>query len=124
MSGNRTNQQLTICVQRLKGKNGHTVAVVRASPKLTEYRSSSIEGRLPSKVVFHRRSSSIEGPLPSKVVFRPRSSSVKGRLPSKVVFHQKLSSVKGRHPPKVVHHQRWSSIKLYVGTVPTLCIYM
>ena len=50
----------------------------------------------------YQRSSSIEGRLPSEVVFCQRSSSVKDRFPSKVVFCQKLSSVKGRLPLKVV----------------------
>ena len=50
-----------------------------------QWRLSSIEGCLPSKVVFHRRLSSIKGHLPSKVVFQQRSSSIEGRLPSKVV---------------------------------------
>ena len=44
--------------------------------------SSSIKGRLPSKVVFRQRPSYIKGSLPSKVVFRQRLSSVKGHLPS------------------------------------------
>ena len=42
-------------------KNGHTVALVRASPKLTNYRQKT--------EVFHQRSSSIKGFLLSKVVF-------------------------------------------------------
>ena len=110
-------------------KNGHMVAIVRASPKPTKYRqksvsvwivfhwrSSSIKCCLPSKVVFHRRSSSIEGHLPSKVVFHQRSSSIKGHLPSKVVFHWRLSSINGRHPSKVVFHQKscstcWPGLK-------------
>ena len=50
-------------------------------------RSSSVKGRLLSKVVFRQRSSSVKGRLPSKVVFRQRSSSIKGCLLSKVVFH-------------------------------------
>ena len=69
-------------------------------------RSSSIKGRLPSKVVFRQRSSSVKGRLLSNVVFRQMSSSIKcrlpGRLPSKVVFFQRSSSVKGRLPSKVV----------------------
>ena len=44
-----------------------------------------MEGRLPSKVVFHQRSSSGKGHLPSKVVFRQSSSSVKG-CPFCIVF--------------------------------------
>ena len=56
-------------------------------------RSSSVAGRLPSKVVFRQRSSSVKGCLPSKVVFRQRSSSIKGCLPSKVIFRQRSSSV-------------------------------
>ena len=51
-------------------------------------RSSSIEGRLPSKVIVNQRSSSSEGRHPSKVVFHQRSSLIKGRLPSKVIFRQ------------------------------------
>ena len=61
-------------------KNGHTVAVVRASPKLC----------LPSKVVFRPRSSSIEGCLPLKVVFHRRVSFNGGRLLLKVVSAPKL----------------------------------
>ena len=53
---------------RVNQKNGHTVAVVRASPKLR-----LVKGRLPSKVVFHQRSSSIKGHLPSKFVFHINS---------------------------------------------------
>ena len=41
---------------------------------------SFIQGRLPSKVVFHPGSSSIQGHLPSKVIFYPRSSSIQGCL--------------------------------------------
>ena len=94
-------------------KNGHTVAVVRAWPKLRllskvvfRQRSSTVKGRLLSKVVFGQRSSSVKGRLPSKVVFRQRSSSVKSLLPWKVVFHQMASSAKGCLPSKVVFHQR------------------
>ena len=60
------------------------------------WRSSSIKGRLPSKVVFHQSSSSINGCMPSKVVFYQRC------LPSKVVFHPRSSSIKGCLPSKVV----------------------
>ena len=52
------------------------------------------------KVIYYttyQRSSSIEGHLPSKVVFCQRSYSVKCRLPSKVVFRQRLSSAKGNN---------------------------
>ena len=63
-------------------------------------RSSSIEGCIPSKVVFRQRSSSIKDCLPLKVIFRQRLSSIKSRIPLKVVFCQKLSSVKGRLPPR------------------------
>ena len=73
----------------------------------TPYRkSSSIEGRLPLKVVFPRRSSSVGGRLPLKVVFHQRSSSIEGLLPSKVVFHQRSSSVNGR-PPSVITIPLW-----------------
>ena len=64
---------------RSKLKNGHTVAVVRASPKLTDYRQKA--------VVFHQRSSFIKSCLPSKVVFHKKLSFIKGPLQSKVVFH-------------------------------------
>merc|ERR1711942_308459 len=73
-------------------------------------RSSSIKGRL------FQSSSSINSRLPSKVVFHPKSSSINGRLPSKGVFHQKVSSVKGQLPSKVVFHQRSSSTK---GRLPS-----
>ena len=43
--------------------------------------------------MFWEQSSSIEGYLPSTVVFHQRSSSVKGRLPSKVVFLQRTNCV-------------------------------
>ena len=69
-----------LCMHQIV-KNGHTVAVVRASPKLTDYRQKM--------VVFHQRSSSIIGRLPSRVVFHQRLSSIKGRLISKAVFHKK-----------------------------------
>ena len=83
-------------------KNGHTVAVVIASPKL----------RLLSKVVFRQRLSSVKGRLLSKVVvFLQRSYCVKGCLPSKLVFHQRSSSIKGRFPSMFVFHinslQKW-----------------
>ena len=72
-------------------------------------RLSSINDRLPSKVILHQRSSSI------KVIFHQRSSSVKGRLPSLVLFHQRSPFIKGRlkgHlPSEVIFHQRLSSIK-------------
>ena len=80
------------------GKNDHTVAVVRASPKITDYRQK--------KVVFHQRSSSIKGHLLSKVIFYQRPPSIKGCLSFKVVFHQKSSSVKGPLASKVIFHQR------------------
>ena len=89
-----------VCCLKVYKKIGHTVAVVRAS---------SIEGRLPSNVVFHQMSSSIEGRLPSKVVFLPRSSSIEGCLPSKVVFHRRSSFIKGCLSSKVVFHRRVSS---------------
>ena len=50
---------------------------------------SSIEGCLPSKVVFHQRSSSLKGCLLSKVVIRQGSSSIKGCLPAKVLFYKR-----------------------------------
>ena len=53
---------------------------------------------LPTKFQTPRIISSINGLLPSKVVFHQRSSSIKGRLPSKAVFHQRLSSIKNRFP--------------------------
>ena len=68
-------------------KNGHTVAVVRASPKLTNYRQKM--------VVIHQRVSSIKGHLPSKGVFHQRSSSIKRHLPAKVFFHLRVPSIKG-----------------------------
>ena len=95
-------------MKRNLNKNGHTVAVVRASPKHAEYRQKH---HLPSMVVFHRRSSSIEGCLPSKVVFHRRSSSIKGCFPSKFVFRQRVSSIKGRLPSNVIFRQRSSSVK-------------
>ena len=47
-------------------------------------RSSSNEGLLSSKAVFHRRPYFIEGRLPSKVVLHQRSSFIEGCLPLKV----------------------------------------
>ena len=46
------------------------------------WRLSSIEGRLPSKVVFSKMSSSVKGCLPPKVILPQRSSSIKSGLPS------------------------------------------
>ena len=46
-----------------------------------------IEGCLPLKVIFHQRSSSNQGRLPSKVSFH------QGHLPLKVVFHRCSSSI-------------------------------
>ena len=40
-----------------------------------------------------------------------------------IKIRQRLSSAKDRPPSKVVFQQKWSSIKLYVGTVPTLCVF-
>ena len=100
----RISSELTI-----RNKNGHTVAVVRASPKL----------RLPSKVVFRQSSSSAEGCLPSKVVFHQRLSFIEGHLPSKVVFHKKLSSIKDCLQFMVVFHYVSTTLML----MPTLqCI--
>ena len=50
--------------------------------------TSSIKG------VLHQRLSSINGHLPSKVVFYLRSSSIKVRLPSMVFFQQRSSFIK------------------------------
>ena len=73
------------------------------APYFTPYqRSYSIEGHLPSKVVFRQSLSSVKFCLPSNVVFCQRSSSVKGRLPSMVVFRKRSSSVKGCLLSKVV----------------------
>ena len=58
-----------------------------------QQRSSSTEGRLPPKVIFHQRASSTEGGLPPKVIFHLRSSSTKGCLPPKVIFLQRSSSI-------------------------------
>ena len=55
------------------------------------------------EVAFHQRSSTIKGRLPSKVLFCQRSSTVKGRLPSKIVFRQRYSSVKGRLPSETIN---------------------
>merc|ERR1712055_1233786 len=62
-------------------------------------RSSSIEGCIPSKVVFRQRSSSVKSCLPSSL------SSIKGCLLSKVVFYQRSSSIKGHLWSKVVFGQ-------------------
>ena len=45
--------------------------------------SSSIQGRLPSKVAIHSRSSFTQGCFSSKVVLHPRSSSIQVCLPQK-----------------------------------------
>ena len=66
-------------------------------------KSSSIDGSLPSMVVFNRRSSSIKSRLPLEVLFHQRVPPIKGRLLSKVVFYQ------GCLPQKVVFHQRFPS---------------
>ena len=58
----------------------HFFQVIYNTPYL---RSSSIKGRLPSKVIFRHRLSFV------KVVLRQRSFFVKGLLLSKVVFHQR-----------------------------------
>ena len=56
---------------------------------------SSIEGYIPSKVVFHQRQFylNLEGSLPSKVVFQERLSFVKCPLLLKVIFHQRSFSI-------------------------------
>ena len=83
-------------------------------------RSSSIEGHLLSKVIYHQRLSSVKGRLSSKVVIRQRSSYVEGHLPSKVVFCQRSSFVKGCLPLKVVLRQMSSSIK---GRLPSKFVF-
>ena len=56
-------------------------------PKVVfQQRSSSTEGRLPLKIVFHYRSSSPKG------ILLRRASSTEGHLPLKVVFHRRLRS--------------------------------
>ena len=91
-------------------------------------RSSSIEGHLPSKVVFRHRSSSVKGRLPSRVVFCQRSSSVKGHLPSKVISHERSFSVKGHLPMTVVFRQsnliQLSRVWHSSTQPPTICIFV
>ena len=84
-----------------------------------QQRSSSTEGHLPPKVVFHQRSSSTEGRPPQKVVFHWCLSFPEGHLPPKVVFHQRSSSTEGCLPPKVVFHQRSSSTE---GCLPPMVV--
>ena len=55
------------------------------------WRLSSIEGRLSSKVFFHRSLSSIIC-LPLEFVFHQKLSPIIGRLPLKVVFPQRCGS--------------------------------
>ena len=57
--------------------------------------SSSIEGHLSLKVIFHWRLSSIEACLPLMVIFHWRLSSVEGCLPSKVLVHLRSFSFGG-----------------------------
>ena len=81
------------------------------------WRSSSIEGCPPSKVVFHQKLSSITNVFSHrrlsslKFVFHRRSSLIIGRPPSLVVFHRRSPSIKGRLPSKVNLHRRSSSIE-------------
>ena len=62
--------------------------------------------------------SSIEGCLPSKVVFHQRSSSLKGCLPSKAVFHHRLSSI--YCCSKVVFHHMSKHFEIFLGGTPIL----
>ena len=74
-------------------------------------RLSFIQDYLPSKVIFHQssilfhpRSSSIQGRLTSKV------ASIQDRRPSKVIFYPRLSSIQGCLPSRDIFHLKWSSI--------------
>ena len=93
-----------------------------------QWRSSSIEGCPPQKVVFHRRLSYNEGCLPPKVVLHQRASSTKGCPPPKVVFHWRLSFTEGCLPLKVIFPQRLSSTEsclYYLSCFPaTAYIYV
>ena len=68
-------------------------------------RSSSIEGCLPFKVIFHYMLYSIIGHLPLEVIFYWRSSSIEGCLLLEVVFHWRLSSIGGCLPLEVKHFE-------------------
>ena len=96
-------------------KNGHTVAVVRASPKLSEYRQKH-ESRLPSKVFFHQRSSSIKG------FFHQRSSSTKGCLSLKVVIHQRSSSIEGYLPLNVSYLEFLARATSLYKSLVSVCV--
>ena len=74
--------------------------------RLSSMKTSSVKGRLPSKVVFRQGSSSVKGYLQSKVVSYPRLSFDNGHLLSKIVFRQRSSSVNSRLPSMVVFRQR------------------
>ena len=63
---------------------------------------------------IHWRSSSTEGHLSPKVVFHQMLSSTEGSLPLKDLFHWRLSSTKGRLPPAITH---W--LILYLWEQPT-----
>ena len=79
-------------IQGLSEKNDRSSGIwQRGISKSLYTKSSSIEGCLLLKVIFHQRSFTIKGCLPSKVIFNKRLSSINGRLPPKVVFHQRLS---------------------------------
>ena len=57
-------------------------------------RNLTIRSFLSLKFVFHWRSSLIEGRLPSKIIFHRRLSFIESCLPSTVIFHQlRLSSI-------------------------------
>ena len=82
-------------------------------------KSSSIDGCLPLKVIFHQRSSSTEGRLLSKVVFHQRLSSIKGCLPSMVIFHQRSSFINGCMPKKIVFKDHLPSMVVFhQGCIP------
>ena len=84
------------------------------------WRLSSTVGRVPLKIVFHRRLSSTEGHIPTKIIFHWRSSSTEGHLPPKVVFHWRLSATEGCLPPKVKFQQRLSSAE---GHLPPKVVF-
>ena len=71
----------------------------------------SIDGFLPSKVLFHLRSASIRGHIPSKVIFHQRLYFIKCRLSSMAVLNARSSSFKDCLLSKVVFHLRLSSSK-------------
>ena len=86
-------------------------------------RSSSIQGRLPSKVISNQRLSSskvvfLQGCLPprlssSKAVFHQRMSFIQECSQFQVVFHPRLSSIQGQGclPPKVITKQKTTKHK-------------